>query len=108
MRGGSNWFCDKLVTIVSLTKAIMRSGGPDGQVRIRLLRGCELLSFQGWPLEQLNPEDFSEQTLTSLAGNAFSAFAVGVVALGSLPTLTTATAPKSTSGENANVPTDSA
>jgi hypothetical protein len=82
------WADDKLMTIVGLTKAIMRIRRPTG-IYVRLLLAEELLSFQGWPLDEYvgGRTVLAQPVVTSLAGNAFSAFASGAVFMSALPML---------------------
>ena len=58
---------------------------PGGQVaiRLRLIRGIELMSLVGFDYEwyDAGSEMPSERTMVSMAGNAFSAFACGPFAM---------------------------
>ncbi len=76
------------MTLVGTTKAVMRKRMPDGSIVVRALLGQELLAMQGWHFNDYATADGSELShtvLSDLAGNAFSAFALGVVLLAAIP-----------------------
>ncbi len=77
------WTSDKMFTIVGSTKAVMRY--KDGQkTKVRPLLGRELMALAGWSREDYQGDieagtTIADEVLSSLAGNAFSAFAGGAV-----------------------------
>jgi len=78
------------MTIVASTKAVMRRRHEDGTVEVRLVLGKELLAFTGWgrgDYAKRGETSVPNETLASLAGNAFSAFASGAIMAASLPML---------------------
>ena len=77
------------MTIVGLTKAAMRIRTRGGGQYVRCLFGQELLCFPGWSFADYigGCTALSDSALTNLAGNAFSAFASGMVFMGALPLL---------------------
>jgi hypothetical protein len=84
------------MTMTSLSMVcvrIVRGCGPQQVTIVRAVEAAELMAVAGWPLETwslskiIDHDMPSEQTLTSLAGNAFSAFAYGPVFLGALSIL---------------------
>ena len=91
MRAGKcAWYNDAMFTIIGSSQIVLRrrvSGASDPEVR--LLRGAELMCLQGWTGADYSAGLFtttaSNDTLTSLAGNAFSAFAVGAIMHACLP-----------------------
>ena len=88
--GGTPWLDNRLMTLVGASKPVMRRRRADGTVEVRLLYGIELMAFIGWHWDDYAEGEctmLDNATLTSLAGNAFSAFAVGPVLAATLPLL---------------------
>ncbi len=80
------WRYPLMGTLTGFSKWFVRRCSADGTLCARLLRGCEHMKAMGWSLEDyLNVEELmegpagSEDTLKSLAGNAFSGYALGPV-----------------------------
>lgn len=85
------WADSAPMTLVGTTQLIMRRRRSDAPgFELRYITGVELMRMQGWSLgDFLAPTLTSadNDTTTSLAGNAFSGFAVGPVLLAALPML---------------------
>lgn len=80
------WFKDEVQTIIGSSRLVMRRRDAANVPRVRLLHGVELLAFMGWGrVDWACRTACSHSTLVSLAGNAYSAFAVGPVLAALLP-----------------------
>lgn len=85
---GCPWVSDRMMTIAGPTRAVMRSRSSSGQPVLRTILGRELLAMAGWGRTDFKQETrIDNTTLSSLAGNAFSAFACGPVLLACMSTL---------------------
>ena len=86
-RSGDPWFNRTISTITGSMKAVVRhrvttatSGSP--AIIVRPVHGLELMSLAGWAPGDYAVYDDStanHATLSSLAGNAFSAYAIGPI-----------------------------
>ena len=87
-RGGkSPWIDEQVMTIVGTARIVMRRRLPSGQIVVRTLLAQELLALQGWSsLDYVGgPHTGHPQSLLiDLAGNAFNAFAAGIVCLAAI------------------------
>ena len=83
----SPWAAHMMNTLIGSTKPVLRFRGPDGVPRLRCLAGREMMAMVGWGAGDYigGVTSTTHVTLCSLAGNAFSAFAVGPVLLATLP-----------------------
>ena len=82
-----------LPTITSNSKMILRDAKQDGGISIRCVHPVELMRVVGWDLSHWHTEfeamdhGLRGETLISLAGNAFSAFALAPLLVASLSAL---------------------
>lgn len=88
--GHNPWARDVVPTLVGSMKLVIRTKGQDGDITIRCVSGVESLQLQGWDLSYFAKPDiavdmFKNETMVSLAGNAFNAFACGPVFAASVP-----------------------
>ena len=82
------WVDTSCFTVIGSSVVLMRRRLA-GQISVRLLHGRELISMQGWSGVDYAGGRYmtsiDNRILSSLAGNAFSGFAVGAVMLASVP-----------------------
>ena len=82
----SPWVRNALMTITGSARIVMRQKVWPDRTVTRMLHGTELLSVMGWgTCDFAGTNTCSHTTLCSLAGNAFSGFAVGPVLGAVLP-----------------------
>jgi hypothetical protein len=86
--------------VVGSVKAVVRTRVPaysGGGVQVRCVHGVELMALVGWAASDYidSPFDWADphrhESWSSMAGNAFSAFAVGPVVLAVMCVLATST-----------------
>ena len=81
-RESGPWTPGLLPTLLGSSKPVIRTRTASGEVAVRMLHGQELLALAGWGVgDYLKPTSVAHSTCSSLAGNAFSAFSCGPVAL---------------------------
>ena len=82
------WKTEFIPTLTGQCHIVMRVVDKGMNTMVRTLDGFELMALQGWHLSWWKEGgEYKHDLLTSLAGNAFSAFALGVMAAAALSSL---------------------